>query len=207
MKFSTKMKYVAAGLILSTNLFASDVRGASYDGPQDSSSNMYIGIGSMSGTGIQTLTDIYGNEKDYSYTSSGGSVKIGFIAEDNNRIELSINSFDIKGDSGWKDTYTGYDLDYLWIGDEKSNLSLYAGIGFGLYTSDKLLYNSDTNSWESSNALSLNVSLGLLYDVSSSLEFELAYKYKYLSWDYSENNIDSVYDTMGNAYAGINFKF
>jgi opacity protein-like surface antigen len=87
----------------------------------------------------------------------------------------------------------------------RSSLKPYLGLGFGYYQSSEMTgYNEDTGEEENAKSIALNLNVGLLYEVTPSVELEVAYKYKKLFWNYSDIDLD---DQLNNVYAGVNFKF
>lgn len=192
MDFLKKGRYLVAGALLSASLLASDIQ----------SKDMYIGAGVMFGSGERTFNIGYETD-EFPYNSSAGTIKVGFINARNDRLEFSINSFNIEGNE-LDDTCTGYDFDYLFTLSKKT-FQLYLGLGVGYYQSDKMKgYNIDTNKVENAEAISVNLSAGFIYEFSPLLEAEIAYKYKSMSWNYVYIDVS---DSLSNIYIGANIKF
>ena len=181
-------KLMIAGL-LSTGLYASGTN------------SVYIGFGAMNGSGTQTL-ETNGNiySADYDMTGVGG--KIGLIGKDNNRLEFAINKLNGSNDNG-SDTYTGFEMSYLFA-FLKGDFHPYLGLSVGYYVSENLKGYDDNGDETSVNALELGFSGGFLFGLTQNIELEIAYQYRHLNWNYSDI---TLYDDIGNAYVGMNFKF
>ena len=165
--------------------------------------SFYIGAGVMTGNGIETWND--NSDYDYSenFNSKAGSVKLGFITKSNNRFELSVNKFYLESDY-WTDVYTGLDLNYLLV-FFNGNFHPYVGLGIGGYISKNLeTYDEETGEFKNATALAGNASLGFLYSIGKSLEFESALKYHHINWHFDDG--DLVDDIMS-IYLGANLKF
>ena len=167
--------------------------------------NMYVGIGMMGGSGKQTLK-YDGNTYKADYDTSASSFKFGFILRNQNRIEFSVNKFDITcKDSSWTDTYTGYDINYLWTFLNRDQIQPYIGLGFGLYTSDNMYgQNIKTGDIENASALALVLSGGVLFNIEEHIELEVNFNYHNLRWNYEDFDLS---DDISTIYVGVNYKF
>jgi len=193
-----KKSLIVAGLLLAgTNAVAKDT------------DKFYIGIGVSNGSGTFTATDDYGNSITNDYDSSSIPIKIGYMLENNNRFELSIESMDHKFDNG-TDTVFGWNMDWNFtypnnkIGDI---ITPYWTIGFGSYTYEDTAQYFDDN--EDLKGFAFNYGIGGLYDINTNLEIEASFKGKAIEWqdvDIGGTVVSS--DSTGIAfYLGLNYKF
>jgi len=188
-------KYLIVGMLLSSNLLAGDIHSVN-------KTSMYIGVGSMIGSGEETI-EYDGETTNYSYNTSGANLKIGFVTSNSNRFEISYNALNIDADT-WDDTYYGIDFDYLWVFSTKSNLNPYLGVGLAYRVSENMTGYNEDGEEENAQALGFNLSAGLIYAISTSIELECAYKFTSVNWNYT--NID-ISDDISNFYIGGNLKF
>ena len=188
-------KYLIAGMLLSSNLLAGEVH-------SPNKATMYIGVGSIIGSGEETI-EYNGETSKYSYDGSGGNLKMGVITNNFNRFEISYNVFNIEG-NGWSDTYYGIDFDYLWVFSTKSNLNPYLGLGLAYCVSENMTGYNENGEEENAQALGFNLSAGFIYEIGDSFELECAYKITGVEWNYVDIDVS---DDISNFYIGGNLKF
>jgi len=183
-----KKSLIVAGLLLAgTSSLAFDTN------------KLYVGIGLSSGSGTLTMTDGL-TEITGDYDSSSTPIKIGYLLNNDNRFEFSLEKMDNKY-SGITDTASGWNIDWDFV-YPKELFSPFLTIGFGSYR-----YNLIDS--EDLKGFAINYGVGGLYNINHNLEFEASFKGKTIKWqDVRIGTTTVTSDSVGTAfYIGLNYKF
>lgn len=166
-------------------------------------SAFYIGAGALFGGSGTFDNSVAGTKTDND--TSGSSLKLGYILGNGHRIEFSYSSVDLEFPTVTRQV-TGFDFDYLFtFGADR--LKPYIGVGIGAYTFEDsaqfFVENKDLT------GVALNVSGGLIYEVSSNFEIEAALRFKTIeSKDIQVGATTGTWNqTMTNFFLGANVRF
>jgi len=195
-----KKHLIIANLLLAGSLF----------GASDDAGKWYIGAGMMNGSGTHSVTRTNGySNYDIEFDVSIVPVSIGKIGANNNRVEVSLISADIDFATGEKAEISGYDINYdITLESLKSgNLLPYVGAGMGFYNWDNS--GSLFQDGEDLKGVGFNLNAGLLYSIDKTIEFEVAYQTRTISWQDIQytNYTSSLNQTLSGIYVGLNLKF
>lgn len=176
-------------------------------------SRVYLGVGGTTGSGEYSATaSISGFSATASvdYDSSSIPIKIGFIMEDNDRLELSYESIKAKASDLTTETVSGGNLDWKFMGGQKTSvgeLTPYGVVGIGLYEWENTAQYFTDN--ENLKGVSWNVGAGGLYGLADDLELEALLQYKQINWqDVKVSGVTVESDSSHvELYAGLNYKF
>lgn len=173
-----------------------------------SKNSFYIGLGKISGSGDEEFS-FDSSSESYDMDISATPIKFGIILP-NGRFEISYTEIDAEFKDDFPDeTFSGFDLDYLFMFSKEQKLSPYILVGLGFYNYEGLQvsYSGET---EDLDGIAFNLGAGLTYSLSKNIEIEAGYNYKYISWDEidvgSYDNVEISEDMTG-LYLGINIGF
>lgn len=154
---------------------------------------------------------IYTNESlttnsSTSISNSGGKLKIGYGDQKAYAVEFSVNYIDNSStllSSTDKEKY-GFDLELMKAWDFDIYALPFVRVGFGAGT-----MNSSARTGKSSITYgSYNASVGTLIPLSGSVDLELAYEYKNISYQKTDSTQTGYSRSHQNGiYTGVNFRF
>jgi len=176
-------------------------------------SRVYLGLGGTTGSGEYSATaSISGFSATASvdYDSSSIPVKIGYVMEDNDRLELSYESITADAGGLTTETVSGGNLDWKFMLGQKPQLgeiTPYGVLGIGLYEWENTAQYFTDN--ENLKGVSWNVGAGGLYGLADNLELEGLLQYKQINWqDIKVSGVTVSSDSSQvELYAGLNYKF
>ena len=154
--------------------------------------NYYIGISGIGGYNVET-TVLNSNSSSKFYDLTGMGIKFGFIQNNKDRIEISVNKLFTNNEA-----YYGLETNYLCTLRNNKTINPYVGFGVGVYK------NSSSNNQANPTAYSLGLNGGFLISLTNQIELELGYQFKHLEWNYSDVRL---YNNLTTASIGTNIKF
>ncbi|MDH4944678.1 outer membrane beta-barrel protein [Sulfurimonas sp. C5] len=181
-------KLFASILLLSSTIFAE--------------SSFYIGTGYTYVNESITLNNVSKN-----VNNNGAKLKIGYGEQTAYAVEFSLNYIDNTSailNSTDKEKY-GFDIELMKAWDFDIYVIPFARVGFG---AGKMSSTARTNA-KSISYGSFNGTLGTLLPLGESFELELAYEYKYLSYQKTDLNTSTTSPSshQNGVYVGINYRF
>jgi len=171
----------------------------------DNSSEYYLGMGMVSGSGTKTV-----GVSEESYDSSSMPIKFGMMLDNDNRFELSYETEKHKFNNR-DDKVSGINFDWNFAYPKNKiadAVTPYWTLGFGSYTyEDTAKYFTDNKDLE---GFAFNYGIGGLYDINKNIELEASYKFKGIGWQsYTTlgSNVTTTSDSAGSLfYLGLNYK-
>lgn len=167
--------------------------------------DFYIGLDfALTGNGQRALAT-NGDKNDESVKTSGAGIKLGFGAQEENRIELFAQMHRYQfADSPDEWRVTLYGIDYLFLFHESlgKRLSPYLKVGYTIAESDSYLYTMETLGYPADSktgtttGTGYKLGTGLAYRINQNLEAGLGIEYVHIHWN-------KILILTGSSYAEI----
>ena len=182
----------------------------------------YVGADfAFAGSGHRILT-LNGNEHKERISTTGMGIKLGFGAQDENRIELFYHQKHYRFDEASDDWYVAlYGIDYLFVFYEvmEKRLSPYLKVGYTIAESDSYIhtlkalgYTVDSKN-STTSGTGYRLGFGAFYQINEKIEASLGFDYVMIHWNkvmllsggtYEEMNIDDEVETF---FVNVNYNF
>ncbi|WP_301182121.1 porin family protein [Thalassolituus sp. UBA3500] len=145
----------------------------------------YIGANLGVGSGEETIS-IDGDEEDYDTDISTMRLAVGFIVDENIRIEASYGGYDLEFDDFEDSEITTFEFDgYLLFPADGVTPYVTAGLGLATYEDT-----GDVLEGDDLSGVSLQLGAGISMPVSEVVELDASYRIKVIGWETVE-----VFDT------------
>lgn len=156
----------------------------------------------------KTISYSESSDLEYNYFASDISYSIGYVYDNNNRLQFSHSKYSYENEYGSKANYEGYDIDGIVVlGDpdvKVGDTRYYYSLGLGLYrgtfsyfhyNDNEYYYNIYADSYnEEVQGVSGSFGIGLYYKLMKNIELDLGYSMKYIYWHYyDETDWDSAF--------------